>query len=239
LFSRADVALVVNRNFEPVWESVRPVPLVHIDFGNGTVLTRTLHGNIATYVCDAAGRVLDVLPGIYEPIAYMDRLNQLRLLGMYVNQQPPPKREVCLTDYHRQQRDALSHNQAPPSLVAMKNAGVSKERIDNDVIVVLMPGSGRQEPAPSKARARARRPAVLTSPEDLASWDLLAEDTRLNETTRRYRVHALLAARGLVRPEAVSKRIYKEVLHTDLDDPYLGLGSVLFANYPFKDHGVH
>jgi hypothetical protein len=27
--------------------------------------------------------------------------------------------------------------------------------------------------------------------------------------------------------------MYKEVLNADLDDPYLGLGRVLFANYPF------
>ena len=59
LFSDESVASFVNANFEPAWESVRPVPLVHIDFGNGQVLTRTLHGNILTSVCTAEGLVLD------------------------------------------------------------------------------------------------------------------------------------------------------------------------------------
>jgi hypothetical protein len=31
----------------------------------------------------------------------------------------------------------------------------------------------------------------------------------------------------------VTKKLYKEVLHADLDDPYLGLGPTLFAGYPF------
>jgi hypothetical protein len=36
-----------------------------------------------------------------------------------------------------------------------------------------------------------------------------------------------------VQPAAVMKRLYKDVLHADLDDPYLGLGPTLFANYAF------
>jgi hypothetical protein len=43
----------------------------------------------------------------------------------------------------------------------------------------------------------------------------------------------MLAKSGLVKPEKVMKPIYKDVLHADLDDPYLGLGESLFASYPF------
>jgi hypothetical protein len=46
-------------------------------------------------------------------------------------------------------------------------------------------------------------------------------------------IHEMLAKSGLVRPEKVTKAIYKDVLHTDLDDPYLALGDALFADYPF------
>src|SRR5436190_1613876 len=80
LFSRDDVAAFVNERFEPVWISVRPVPIVRIDFGNGRVLTRTLHGNILTSVCNADGYLLDALPGIYEPAEYLHQLDQLALL---------------------------------------------------------------------------------------------------------------------------------------------------------------
>ena len=37
-------------------------------------MTRTLHGNIATYVCTADGQVLDILPGIYAADAYQAKL---------------------------------------------------------------------------------------------------------------------------------------------------------------------
>jgi len=51
-------------------------------------------------------------------------------------------------------------------------------------------------------------------------------------------LHELLAGTGLVKPAALTKRLYKDVLHFDLDDPYLGLGDLLFGNYPFakEDH---
>ena len=45
---------------------------------------------------------------------------------------------------------------------------------------------------------------------------------------------------ALVKPEKMTRPIYKEVLHADLDDPYLGLGEVLFAKYLFaKEDAAH
>ncbi len=80
----------------------------------------------------------------------------------------------------------------------------------------------------------------MTAVEDVASWKALEEDTQLNERTRRLQIHELLAGVGLVRPDKVTRPIYKDVLHADLDDPYLGLGKVLFATYPFtKEDAVH
>ena len=38
---------------------------------------------------------------------------------------------------------------------------------------------------------------------------------------------------GSIQPKDVTKQLYKEILHADLDDPYLGLGQTLFAGYPF------
>jgi hypothetical protein len=76
-------------------------------------------------------------------------------------------------------------------------------------------------------------PLALANPEELAGWKALAEDTQLNETTRRRQIHEMLAREGLVPPARVLKPIYRDVLHADLDDPYLGLGKALFENYPF------
>ena len=89
LFSDESVANVINLQFEPVWVSVRDVPLITIDFGNGKVIRRTLHGNVATYACTSEGFVLDALPGIYEPKTYIDRLRKLTLLYKMIGNHLP------------------------------------------------------------------------------------------------------------------------------------------------------
>jgi hypothetical protein len=226
LFSRDDVARFINRWFEPAWEEVRSVPIVRIDFGNGTVLTRTLHGNIATHVCGADGQTLDVLPGIYEPVTYLDRLDQFRLLASFVHEQGPDKRAERLREYHRGQAEALKKGEAQPRLVNL--AGMSKRAIESGVKAVLVRGTARPA-APGGGAPK------MEAAEDVASWRVLAEDTRANETVHRRQIHERLATTGPVLPGALTKWLYKEVLHADLDDPYLGLGGVLFARYPFKD----
>jgi hypothetical protein len=231
LFSQDAVADFINANFEPAWEMVRPVPVVHIDFGNGKVLTRTLHGNILTSVCTADGQLLDALPGIYTEATYVDRLDQFRLLARYVASQPPDQRAARLCDYHQRQAEALKKNETPERFVLKRRvAPLTKARIETPVEVVLQAAPG------PPAREEAKAPAAA---EDIGRWKELAEDTALNESTRRLQIHQMLAEVGLAAPEKVTRPIYKDVLHADLDDPYLGLGKVLFDSYPFaKEDGV-
>jgi hypothetical protein len=269
LFSRDNVATFVNDNYEPAWESVRPVPMVKIDFGNGTIITRTLHGNIATYVCNSDGNVLDVIPGIYAPDTYVKRLNELRLLAGWVKALSPEKAEAFMKEFHAKQVEGkaapvvvrprldvgktvaieapvarlvdvrngavpVPPNGAPPAPpngrgavpLPDRRADVRKGRIEVPVKQIL---------AAQAAAAAAQRAADpgLTTPEDLASWKLLQEDTQGNETVRRKQIHELLAKSGKVQPKAITKTIYKDILHADLDDPYLGLGPTLFGTYPF------
>jgi hypothetical protein len=99
LFSREDVARVVNRDFEAAWESVRPVPIIRIDFGNGRVVIRTLHGNVASHVCAPDGQVLDILPGIYTPAVYAAALGQLHTLAGTIGQ-PGGARQDRLRGFH-------------------------------------------------------------------------------------------------------------------------------------------
>jgi hypothetical protein len=260
LFSNEQVATFINNNFEPAWESVRPVPIVRIDFGNGTVLTRTLNGNIATSVCTRDGDVLDVLPGIYQPEAYLEQLDQFRLLARYANkamrfgvptaaakgvaQQPAaahvekPKtpeelRAEVVKSYHETQAKALADQGVAAKFVV--TAGMSKAVIEDPIKLVLgVPGDNPSvKPAPKDATKQEGK-TLLEKPDEVASWKTLAEDTKLNETVRRKLIHEMLAKKGLAKPEKLTKAIYKDVLHADLDDPYLGLGESLFAGYPFS-----
>jgi hypothetical protein len=226
LFSKENVAQVINARFEPVWESVRPVPIVHVDFGNGTVLTRTLHGNILTSVCDADGQLLDALPGIYAEKEYLRQLEQLSLLARYIRIQPTDKRAETLRAYHQRQAEALKKNQRPDEFaVNLKAVPITKRAIERPVEIILTAA----KPVPFDPKETPE----LAARDDVASWKALEEDTRLNETTRRRQIHDLLAAAGMTAPEKVTRPIYKDVLHADLDDPYLGLGKALFETYPF------
>jgi len=63
----------------------------------------------------------------------------------------------------------------------------------------------------------------------------LASDTQINERQRRLQIHRHLLKSGLKPPATLKTWLYREVLHADLDDPYLGLKHVLFDNYPFDD----
>ena len=230
LFSNQKVADFINNNFEPAWQSVRDVPMVKIDFGNGHVLTRTLHGNVATYVITSEGQVLDIMPGVYEPQTYLDRLGQFVLLGKYATQSGR-RIEELIKNYHERQAAALKSGRPREVLRKVSSAGVSIFVRELGVKIALQPAQRIATRA-----AIARRPeqrARLTPPdpdsaEDLAGWKALAEDTEVNESVRRQLIHAHLAEKGLVTPKAVTKWLYREVLHADLDDPYLGLGKILF-----------
>jgi hypothetical protein len=231
LFSSDEVSAYINEQFEPVWESVRPVPIVTIDFGNGHKVTRTLNGNVATHVCTLDGAVLDILPGVYTADVYRQQLEQLVLLYKYaMGPRGPggggPTAQRRMKDYHEQQAASLAKNQPPATLVEVES-GPSILGIERTVQLVA---GGRSNRGVDSA-ARGTPPAPPA--EKLAGWKELAEDTRINETVRRRLIHEKLAAVGLVEPKDVTKWLYKEVLKADLDDPHLGLGDILNRQYPF------
>ncbi|MGH7150338.1 MAG: hypothetical protein ACREIU_06560, partial [Planctomycetota bacterium] len=76
LFSNPEVASFLNDRFVCAWESVRPVPKIDIDFGNGHTLRRTLNGNVVTYLCTPEGKVFDLLPGLHSPEGYLAGLRR-------------------------------------------------------------------------------------------------------------------------------------------------------------------
>ncbi len=252
LFSSDAVAKAMNDQFEPVWVSVRDVPLVTIDFGGGKTITRTLNGNVATYALRPDGTVLDILPGIYQPEEYVTQLGQMALLSKFVayGNRDNPKETAAdrLVTYHKQQAELLADGKEPGKFEFNMRAAVSKARIENPVKFVIV----GQPPAKAEGQGQGQgdnaqiavqqggqggqpKPAESKAAETLRGWKEMADDTKLNETAHRKAIHAHLAKAGNVQPKDVTRWLYKEVLHADLDDPYLGLGEVLNKNYPFAD----
>ncbi len=238
LFSNDEVSDYINDHFEPLWQSVRPVPIVTIDFGNGTIVRRTLHGNVATVVCASDGGALDILPGIYEPKTYLARLKELVQLHRYVTQSPlGVVNKWLVRDYHRRQAAALEAGRSREVFVEIEANRRSILRVESGVVIVLRPAQRIQTRAAVAQGTFPKQTAApkVDSPDDLPGWKALAEDTRINETLRRAAIHKHLTDLGPVAPAKITRWLYKEVLHADLDDPYLGLGKILFDNYPFQD----
>ncbi len=230
LFSDRSVADLINDRFEPVWVSVRPVPIVRIDFGGGNVITRTLHGNIATYVLKPDGQIVDVLPGIYETSAYIDNLEQLWWLTRY--SAGARNSSSFLKSYHVRQAELLAKGERSGRVIPM--ADMSKIAIEMNVERIL-DSRGLTQPV-HFASGKSAEQSDQVSARPLKSWEKLVEDTRLNEQQRRLQIHQLLSSESAIKPNnVITRKIYREVLHADLDDPYLGLGDELFENYPFRE----
>jgi hypothetical protein len=285
LFSSSEVAAYINATFEPAWESVRPAPLVTIDFGNGHVVKRTLQGNIATYVCGSDGTVYDVLPGIYAPDVYRKQLELLNKLTASLQPRLPAptteteKRKVAavlanrLRTYHMEQAKRLNTGPPIPAPVRMVanvgggfkigggiGGGIGGFQIGGGFGsvqpggfgggisgaggvagtglaggVVGVPG-GIEGPTERVIAGLPPAPGyAAVPPGPLAARPELKLDSEANERVRRKAVHDKLATAGCVRPDDIKKWLYKDVLHADLDDPLLGLGPVLNANYPFTE----
>jgi len=108
LYANQAIAKQLREHFVLHWKTVRPVPRITIDFGDGRQLERTLTGNSAHYVLDEAGRPLDCLPGLYGPGAFTQWLNRAEsLFKTLAEYEPSPQRTALLVDYHQQRNRAL------------------------------------------------------------------------------------------------------------------------------------
>lgn len=213
MFSDKSISEYINQNFEPAWQSLRPVPLVTIDFGNGNKLKRTLHGNIATYVCTKDRTVVDVLPGLYKPDAYLQALRKVKAVANTVRSSTNGYK--YLERYHKHMLASVQRWQRLDRHNTDKLTRAPITFAANNL-------SDRNQP-----------PADLTS--NVALWQELSDETAINENVRRRQIHFRLAQVEQTTPEQLRNWLYREVLHCDLNDPYLGLKAALFDNYPFVD----
>ncbi len=97
LYANRDVSNYLRSNFILHWKSVRPVPKVTIDFGDGRKLERTVTGNSIHYILNSEGQVVDALPGLYGPKAFLRELRRAEAMTKI----PSKDRERFLVEYHR------------------------------------------------------------------------------------------------------------------------------------------
>ena len=112
LYSNAEIASVLRERFVLHWQSVRPAPVITIDFGDGRKLESTITGNSIHYVLDSSGQLLEAFPGLYGPQAFMRGLADAEALFKSVNgplnKKPDQQKTGLLWKYYRGQLDKLN-----------------------------------------------------------------------------------------------------------------------------------
>jgi hypothetical protein len=106
LYANEKVSELLRENFVLHWQSVRPVPKVTIDFGDGRRIERTLTGNSIHYVLDSEGGLIDALPGLYGPAAFLRELERASMVAKELAAiHSDEARQMALRRYHQLRLD--------------------------------------------------------------------------------------------------------------------------------------
>jgi hypothetical protein len=198
LYANDQVSSLLREQFVLHWQSVRPVPKVTIDFGDGRKMERTLTGNSIHYVLDSEGRFIDALPGLYGPGAFIRELNRLLPVASFLEMlDTDNERTTALRQYHdarlKEAEDAWTNDVKRAGLVAAP----SRE-------IPIPPGPGASTPSAQRAtlaavtkavsierpilRGMSGNPTLLDSIASDAGWSTIARmhfmDANINQSTQ-------------------------------------------------------
>jgi hypothetical protein len=244
LYANRKIADQLGSRFVLHWKSVRPVPRVTIDFGDGRKLERTLTGNSAHYALAADGTPLDVLPGLYGPRQFLAWLTDVERLHRDVQSIEPANREARLRAYHAERSAELTRRwqtdlaavdddagnpkrpgRAIPDELWHKIALLERHRVELDEASRRV--IRRENPGAARAGALSVTKAVVEDPILRLVRTLqatIALDSVRNEYTLHRQAHEWFAAGNAPDDvERLNDRVYAELFLTPASDPWLGL----------------
>src|SRR5262249_20952033 len=102
LYPDSDVRRLLHDKFVLHWQSVRPVPIITIDLGNGHTIRRTITGSSSHYVVLPTGEVVDGLPGLFPPEIFHSELKTAAEACQAMLAASTIERERALTLYRKQ-----------------------------------------------------------------------------------------------------------------------------------------
>jgi hypothetical protein len=195
LYSNPEIAKLLRDKYVLHWQSVRPVPKITIDFGDGRKVQQTITGNSIHYILDKTGRPIDGLPGLYAPQAFKRHLDRGAEFVAKYHQLADRDRQNALDTYHQTQLTNLQANwkrdldklgvniplptsikslNTPPTATEAGGVAVAKSAIESPIIQL--------------SRAFDRRTDVLKKATDDPLWvklgELHQEDAILAENSR-------------------------------------------------------
>ena len=178
LYPNAEINEVLRNEFVLHWESVRPVPRITIDYGDGRKLERTITGNSAHYVLAPDGQPMEALPGLLGPKAFAAKLRAAAQLNRDYLAANSWERKTVVRTYHARQLE-----------MSLKEWMLDLQRVGGS----------------SAAGDKVTRAALVerTTPED---WKKIAQlhrdDARLDQTSK-----ALMRLKNPAPPAAEAGRI--------------------------------
>ncbi len=197
LYANTEVSKALREGFVLHWESVRPAPRITIDYGDGRRIERTITGNSLHYILTSRGEVVDVLPGLYGPAAF---LAEVRRSAAFERSLPRAEgeRALALKRHHARGIDRGERRELPDA------------RLDES----------------SRSLMRAKSEAVFGQAFEeavLKFEESMTQDQRHNEVTLRPLVQDLLWRTWPRDLRSLTDQIYAKVFRTPRQDPWLGL----------------
>ena len=251
-YKNSEINKLLRDRFVLHWRSVRAVPKVTIDFGDGSRLERTLTGNSIHYVLDSRGRMLEALPGLHGPASFQKALTEaLEAQRLARNMNDADLESWSSARRWSQLRDRMAALESDlkglpsPTTGQLNTAGndtASKRIVELPILRALETVTDDE----IETLARLRRPGVRLDPASRAFLlrkqgvtdpveaerlvNAFESAVALDEAINEYRMAPAILNR-LKEPatgksfdlEAFNEWVYEEVFKTPLSDPWLGL----------------
>lgn len=132
LYPDPRVNRLLRERFILHWQSVRPVPIVTIDFGGGKQLRKTITGNSVHLVLDAQGRPVDALPGLMRAETFAQQLIEGHALAT-------GERRRLAQAHARRLAAAPPAAPAPSRAMAASALAMSKHRVELPLLRAVEP----------------------------------------------------------------------------------------------------
>ncbi len=131
LYPEPRIHRVLRERFVLHWQSVRAVPIVTIDFGNGKKLTKPITGNSVHLVLDSQGRPVDAIPGLMSADVFLEQLADAEQLARV------PRAE--LADAHARLLRLPPPPPQPSRAVAASQLAMTKHRVEAPLLRAIEP----------------------------------------------------------------------------------------------------
>ena len=133
LYPNIEISKYLRENYILHWKSVRPAPRVTIDFGDGRKIERTLTGNSIHYILDDTGRIIDALPGLYSPKAFMIYIAQGKRINDSIDMHTDREKDIVLLRYRKLSFDRIKERR--DSAVSMAKVTLTEPKSGTDAII--------------------------------------------------------------------------------------------------------